>query len=290
MTATHGPFRNLDKREEKAYHITTTLLVVAKLDELRFEMNKAAGIEFYILEALESAESPIGAGAIRTIIRKQGIQRSEAGIGIILRDLQTKNYVRKDGFRGHVITVEGMEFLESQREYRKQSSVFRSFYSQINSEEESLMDEILHARRAIETEAAGLAAERATDEQVAEMRNNLDSQKKLLDVGMSNAELDRQFHALILEAAGNSLLQSMYQLIGMNEELSKFFEEVRIRKGSRLGIDHLKVFEAISSRDPVKAAQDMANHIDHTIEASKEYFKSSRVERDKKARRDVHVV
>jgi GntR family L-lactate dehydrogenase operon transcriptional regulator len=106
------------------------------------------------------------------------------------------------------------------------------------------------------------------------MRRNIEKQKRLLEAGMSNAELDRQFHSMILEASGNRLLSSMYRLIGMNADLAKFFEEVRIRHGSRLGVDHFEVFEAIAAGNSKKAADIMARHIDHTIEDAKEYFKS----------------
>jgi len=231
-------------------------------------------IEFFILEALSTSSVAIGAGAIKAFLGKKGIVRSEAGIGRNLRELQEKGFVRKEGYQGHVLTRKGEEYLASLLESRARSQVARALVSRITSDEASLMDEILHARRAIETEAAALAAERATEEQLDGLRRNIEKQKRLLEAGMSNAELDRQFHSMILEASGNRLLSSMYRLIGMNADLAKFFEEVRIRHGSRLGVDHFEVFEAIAARNSKEAADIMARHIDHTIEDAKEYFKS----------------
>lgn len=231
-------------------------------------------IEFFILEALSTSSVAIGAGSIKAFLGKKGIVRSEAGIGRNLRELQEKGFVRKEGYQGHVLTRKGEEYLASLLESRARSQVARALVSRITSDEASLMDEILHARRAIETEAAALAAERATEEQLDGLRRNIKKQKRLLEAGMSNAELDRQFHSMILEASGNRLLSSMYRLIGMNADLAKFFEEVRIRHGSRLGVDHFEVFEAIAARNSKEAADNMARHIDHTIEDAKEYFNS----------------
>ncbi len=236
-------------------------------------MSRRQDIELFILEALSTSTAAIGAGSIKTFLGKKGIVRSEAGIGRNLRELQEKGFVRKEGYQGHVLTRKGAEHLANLLESRTRSQVAKALVSRVTSDEASLMDEILHARRAIETEAAALAAERATEEQLEDMGRNIEKQKRLLEAGMSNAELDRQFHSLVLEASGNRLLSSMYRLIGMNADLAKFFEEVRIRHGSRLGVDHFEVFEAIAARNPKKAADIMARHIDHTIEDAMEYFK-----------------
>jgi len=148
-------------------------------------------LNFYILEAISASSSPIGAGTIRVYLKKQGILRSEAGVGRNLRELQIRCLVRKEGYQGHVLTKEGLKYLESLRKYRNQSKAARDLVTQINSVDEAMMDEIFHARRAIETEAARLAAERATEKQIAMVRENIKKRKKTIDQGQNDPDLDR---------------------------------------------------------------------------------------------------
>ena len=62
---------------------------------------------------------------------------------------------------------------------------------------------ILELRLGLETQAAALAAQRRTEQQLAQMREALDDYQRLLANNDSCVEADRRFHLLIAEATGN---------------------------------------------------------------------------------------
>ncbi|EAY71946.1 regulator for uxu operon [Burkholderia dolosa AU0158] len=66
--------------------------------------------------------------------------------------------------------------------------------------------ELMQARAAIEGSVAALAAARMTAAMLERLRRAVQRMKRLAAAGRSPVEADRQFHMLIAEAAGNSVL------------------------------------------------------------------------------------
>jgi len=76
-------------------------------------------------------------------------------------------------------------------------------------EEEESPFELLEARKAVETEIAGLAAEKATKEDISAIQESLDKMKSAITNIPQVMEFDREFHINIAKAAHNSLLFSV---------------------------------------------------------------------------------
>ncbi|WP_449280755.1 FadR/GntR family transcriptional regulator [Leucobacter sp.] len=131
------------------------------------------------------------------------------------------------------------------------------------------IEEILGYRRALEVEAARLAAVNRTDAQLQQMREayarDLDgttASTGATEFGASPAT----FHQLIFEAAGNSLMTGLYAslLVPMRGARSAGV----FGPGSNADLrhrDHSAILQAIEQQDPVRAAQAMGLHAERDL-------------------------
>ena len=138
-------------------------------------------------------------------------------------------------------------------------------------EEEESPFELLEARKAVETEIAGLAAEKATSEEIRGIEEALDRMKNALNDIPRLMESNRQFHIAIAKAAHNSILFQMmhYLADGLKESLW-----VNIKRKSwalpghpqKYLEEHTKLLEAIKKGDKEAARKIMYNHLADTRE------------------------
>lgn len=120
---------------------------------------------------------------------------------------------------------------------------------------------ILELREAIEVHAARLAAERATEADLAELES-LCRQMERDDLNLHQlASLDLQFHLRIVGATGNGLMLNVFNV------LQEFVVEGILRTTPRSlprvvsQSYHLAIVEAIRTRDPEAAANAVLVHI-----------------------------
>ena len=229
-------------------------------------------MDYQILRFLQEHGEPAGAGKIRTALSVSGPSRSEAAIGRTLRHYQEEGFVRRCGFQGQVITELGRERLRRLENERQLQGVAQSLIKRIKEDHGEALFHVLQARRAIESEAARLAAHEATDEEIAALEGNLAAQKQQLAARRSNAELNRRFHGLLVDLSHNKLLVFMYDLIELNAGLARIFEQGRIQQGSSLGRDHARIVRAIKLRDGSLAAAEVCRHIEDTITDMEHYL------------------
>lgn len=117
-------------------------------------------------------------------------------------------------------------------------------------------------RAAIEVQAVRQAAERATDEDVAELTRML---KELNSVDRPYEELleiDFRFHRRILQAAGNELMQNLMEVIYefVVTQMAQTTPSPRENKlGRRL---HREIVRAITDHDPDAAERAMREHME----------------------------
>jgi DNA-binding FadR family transcriptional regulator len=120
--------------------------------------------------------------------------------------------------------------------------------------------DLLELRGMIEPTAAGLAAERATDEQLAEISAAM-AAMTAADDKQAHQTADYRFHEAILEASGNLLLIQLkpilHAVLSASFGLSMHDHE---RARASLAI-HRVVTDAILARDPERARRTMAELI-----------------------------
>lgn len=125
----------------------------------------------------------------------------------------------------------------------------------------SRTEELLEIRSGLEGQAASLAAERATDADIRDLKKYLDRMRRSLDRPKAFIESDVRFHAAIAHAAGNEVLADLLQTI---RSLLQVWTERGLRTREQADdayAEHAAVYEAIAARDTDRAADRMGAHM-----------------------------
>jgi len=128
-------------------------------------------------------------------------------------------------------------------------------------------DEMFEARIAIEMDVAGLAAERATSEHLAEMAEEIAEMFASLEEPEEYLVHDMRFHQLVAAASGNRILTALMNMIAtiLFETRSKTVHRaLDLKESSEY---HLSIYRCIRDRNPEAARQTMMEHLLHTKEA-----------------------
>jgi GntR family transcriptional repressor for pyruvate dehydrogenase complex len=134
-------------------------------------------------------------------------------------------------------------------------------------ERNSLLD-MFEMRRIFETATARLAAERATEEELDQIKAMLENMQDRLNVQdpEKGEEFDAAFHYAVAEATHNSLLIKLFKTV--SEEFAKANSVARRQlyhdnvDNAQLIIDqHSEIFDAIRSRSSEAASNAMLAHL-----------------------------
>lgn len=127
--------------------------------------------------------------------------------------------------------------------------------------------DMLELRISLETEAAGLAAQRRSAGHLASMRQALDAFQEKISKGESAVEADLQFHLQIALATGNKYFEDFYRYLGTTIiprarlDTSKFSPEPAENYLSRTNREHESILNAIELKDPEMARASMRMHL-----------------------------
>ncbi|WP_297840927.1 FadR/GntR family transcriptional regulator [Pseudomonas sp.] len=132
---------------------------------------------------------------------------------------------------------------------------------------------VTELRRGIEGEAAALAAQRHTAQQLEAIEHAL----KAIDVaeraGHDGVEEDLLFHRSISQATGNPLYPSLHEFIAQFIKeairITRSNEERRRDLAKTVHIEHFAVYAAIAARDPDAARNAALKHINNAVERLK---------------------
>lgn len=122
--------------------------------------------------------------------------------------------------------------------------------------------EPMEVRQLLEPQTARLAAERASDKDIADIESLLASQRVLHDCGKTFVEEDIAFHRLIATSANNKIL---LQVIDNVQLMLRDSRELSLATpaGARASLKgHNQIYEAIRNRQPDRAFEAMAVHIE----------------------------
>jgi GntR family transcriptional repressor for pyruvate dehydrogenase complex len=125
-----------------------------------------------------------------------------------------------------------------------------------------LQDELMDVRRMFEPAVARAAAQRATDEDLADLERILEAQRQKLKTGQSAIVEDTAFHAILARATRNRVVMSI--MATLNNLLVDSRTQSLNQKGrpSRSIDGHDAVVAALREHDADAASQAMSNHID----------------------------
>jgi GntR family transcriptional repressor for pyruvate dehydrogenase complex len=119
----------------------------------------------------------------------------------------------------------------------------------------------------LESQAAGLAAGRATDRELAELAEVHERLTETAGAGQSYVDEALAFHRKLAELSGNAVLASLITILGGN--IVRFFRDRPIRSGlpyREIACAHEAILEAVRRRDTARAAETMCRHLTVRIE------------------------
>ncbi|TSD64314.1 FadR family transcriptional regulator [Aeromicrobium piscarium] len=131
---------------------------------------------------------------------------------------------------------------------------------------------IAESRVGLEPIMARLAAERMSEEQLADLKASVDTMKLHLGDQRVFLEENKRFHDVIAHGSGNAMFGYLVDAL------------LDILDGSAIGIDypevrreavqeaHAQIYEAIAARDPLAATEAMSDHIDQYMRYAERKF------------------
>jgi GntR family transcriptional regulator, transcriptional repressor for pyruvate dehydrogenase complex len=129
-------------------------------------------------------------------------------------------------------------------------------------------DEMYEARRVLEIGAAGLAAERASSEQLATLADEVASLFALMHEPQTFLVHDVTFHRVVAASSGNPILAALIEMVsGLYYEQRRKTAERAVQRDRRAAAEaHRRIYQAIRTRDAEGARRAMH---DHLVEASR---------------------
>ena len=130
-------------------------------------------------------------------------------------------------------------------------------------------DEMFEARLALEMSIAGLAAERASSEQMTLLAEEITGMYASLAEPEQYLVHDMQFHQTIAAASNNRILTSLMNMVAtiLFDTRSKTVKRARDLKQS--AEQHHNIYRAMRERDPESASRAMHDHLIETQKAQR---------------------
>ena len=125
-------------------------------------------------------------------------------------------------------------------------------------------EQMFEARRVLEVGVAGLAAERASGDQIAAMAEEVTGMFASVDDPQAFLMHDIRFHRAVATASGNPILASLVEMVS-----SLYFEHRRrsLPQGRDLrenAMMHRNIYHAVRAHDSDRARREMGMHLPRT--------------------------
>jgi GntR family transcriptional repressor for pyruvate dehydrogenase complex len=186
------------------------------------------------------------------LAEEQGVSR--ATVREALRLLGAENLIRttKGAGGGSFVTVPSASDI---------SESLRFGLGRLASAEHVTLDELLEARALLEVPAAQLAARRRVEDDVARLRESIPGDP--LRLGADEQFLyNRDFHTVVIEACGNTMLAVAAQpiFVVLRTHLSRSVLGSAYHRA--INEHHHRIADAIEAGDEVAASAEMRDHLE----------------------------
>jgi DNA-binding FadR family transcriptional regulator len=232
--------------------------------------------EALLVAAIGDQEHPVGARVALRALTDSGVDISEATVSRMLSKLDSLGLTRPIGKKGRVLTGPGIEVFHSmQTQTRRDDNFDRALELRTTTE---ILD-WLRARRVIEGEAAYLAAERATEESLAELAESVAAHERAADAGdLGYRTVGMHFHVLIARAAQSPIFEALIESLTSPkiETIESALDFITASRGTigDSASDHRHLLGAIVDHDADRARQLMQAHLVR-LEREVELFSAS---------------
>lgn len=130
----------------------------------------------------------------------------------------------------------------------------------------ALLESLFELRNIVESAAAALAATRRSAADLDEMRSAIERMKRHTLTTEAGRQGDQDFHAALLKATKNPYLIALTTGVGAAVNTTTMFKQ-RDRPLPRDPVpDHLRVFQAIADKNPIKAQNEMSTLVRLALE------------------------
>ena len=125
--------------------------------------------------------------------------------------------------------------------------------------------ELMEVRRVLEVEAAGLAAGRATDYQLAKITEALERMQEAAEKRELAVDYDLMFHFAIAKAAQNTVLLRIMNTVAdiMHQTFKASRQQLYDCMATQIIQEHALILQAIKERNPEKARRCMLEHLNN---------------------------
>lgn len=235
------------------------------------EAGRNEALEYITLSMLAEAQEPVGSMRLSEAFQQAGYDLAQATAGRFLQQLDALGLTAGDGGkRGRVITKRGLARFEELRVRAKLRESSSRLVDAVAVSDLSDLHELLLVRRRVESEAARLAAIRATPGELTEILKLAQWHVREVRANrLPEAEKSLQFHRSIAEASHNPVLVSIAAILfePANAMLLEALEIVSVSSSmvARFAFQHLDVAEALKARSPERAERLMYDHITSMI-------------------------
>jgi DNA-binding FadR family transcriptional regulator len=233
--------------------------------------------ETALLLEIAAATEPVGARSAARALKEQGFAVSESTLARALRRLDQRGLTHRNGAKGRLLTDEGRRLAGLLESDRRRSEGFAAVLD--ISSVQALLD-LLKVRRGLEPEAARAAAELATEDDLAGLRQVVDEHAAQSGNGEIPRHSGLEFHRLIAHASRNGLLTAMAETVLAEETagLEQVLDIVTQSAGTfdRSLTEHIELLERLEARDPAGAARAMERHLARLIDETSEFARSER--------------
>jgi DNA-binding GntR family transcriptional regulator len=133
---------------------------------------------------------------------------------------------------------------------------------------ESDLADVYHLLSLLESDAAGVVAQKATDAQIEELR----ALHKELEAATGNRDkffaVNERFHMRILEIAGNRWRDQMVADLRKVMKLNRHNSLLKTGRVKEAMLEHRAIMEALTKRDAKSAVKRMQEHFRNGLEAA----------------------
>ena len=124
-----------------------------------------------------------------------------------------------------------------------------------------LLDSLFELRKVVESAAAGMAAQRRSAAHLRDMRTALEGMAAHTLATEAGRQADLDFHTILLRATGNPFIVSMANGVRAAIRTTTIYKQRHQPLRRNPLPDHLRVFEAIAAREPLRAQEAMGELI-----------------------------
>ncbi len=217
-----------------------------KIKKIRLHTEVARIIENYIEENNLDAKDKLPSE--RILAEKLGIGRSS--LREALRVLESQGVIEVISGKGIFVGSRSSVILDD------------AFLSNLQQEKITLL-ELYQVRRPLGALSVDLAARNASDEQIEEIRKNLEAYEEQYRRGDPGKKEDRELHMSLHKASGNFLVYVLFEFIFKHWDNFHFGDETLFPDSVPL---HRPVYQAIRDHDPKNAARAYHRLMDYVEE------------------------